>query len=205
MGSSILVSLLLPAIQLFSCQLCREGASSWGLQLTEGAGHLQGVSFVVGSGEKVGIVGRTGSGKSSLIVALFRLAEPHQGAIALDGFNLLDMGLQARPWPAHCPLTPCPGRTLSARSCAGRARAHRGHPAGAHPVQRDHPQQRGPLRPARGPRDMDRARARRPQGADTSTKPRQHAMTCCKVITGTPYEKEAGTLSALQCDRSCQA
>lgn len=68
------------------------------------AERLQGVSFAVGSGEKVGIVGRTGSGKSSLIVALFRLAEPHQGAIVLDGFNLLDMGLQARPWPARCPV-----------------------------------------------------------------------------------------------------
>ena len=71
------------------------------------AGRLQGVSFVVGSGEKVGIVGRTGSGKSSLIVALFRLAEPHQGAITLDGFNLLDMGLQARPRPARCPALVC--------------------------------------------------------------------------------------------------
>ena len=72
------------------------------------AGRLQGVSFVVGSGEKVGIVGRTGSGKSSLIVALFRLAEPHQGAITLDGFNLLDMGLQARPRPACHPVNSSP-------------------------------------------------------------------------------------------------
>ena len=52
-----------------------------------------GVSFVVQPGEKVGIVGRTGSGKSSLIVTLFRMVEPYQGSIVLDGRNLLSLGL----------------------------------------------------------------------------------------------------------------
>lgn len=54
---------------------------------------LKGVSFVVNPGDKVGIVGRTGSGKSSLIVTLFRLVEPYKGTITLDGINILDLGL----------------------------------------------------------------------------------------------------------------
>ena len=52
-----------------------------------------GVSFQVQPGDKIGIVGRTGSGKSSLIVTLFRLVEPFRGSIVLDGHNLLDLGL----------------------------------------------------------------------------------------------------------------
>jgi hypothetical protein len=44
--------------------------------------------------DKIGIVGRTGSGKSSLIVALFRMVEPFKGEITLDGANLLSLGLE---------------------------------------------------------------------------------------------------------------
>ena len=54
---------------------------------------LQGVSFEVAAGEKVGIVGRTGSGKSSLIVTLFRIVETDGGSITLDGLDLQSMGL----------------------------------------------------------------------------------------------------------------
>ena len=71
---------------------------------------MQGVTFEVKSGESVGIVGRTGSGKSSLIVALFRLAEPYQGAIMLDGHNLLELGLQVV-------TVPCSSTCVDPRQC----------------------------------------------------------------------------------------
>lgn len=54
---------------------------------------LDGVSLVVRAGEKVGIVGRTGSGKSTLFLALFRMAELNQGQILLDGLDISTVGL----------------------------------------------------------------------------------------------------------------
>ncbi|CAG9461161.1 unnamed protein product [Pedinophyceae sp. YPF-701] len=54
---------------------------------------LRGVSFTVEAGEKVGICGRTGSGKSSLFVMLFRLVEPASGTVYIDGVDYRAMGL----------------------------------------------------------------------------------------------------------------
>ncbi|KAF8066646.1 multidrug resistance-associated ABC transporter [Lyophyllum atratum] len=54
---------------------------------------LKGVTFDVKPGEKVGIVGRTGAGKSSLLQALFRTVELQDGKIEIDGQNIRNVGL----------------------------------------------------------------------------------------------------------------
>ncbi|KAF7834505.1 ABC transporter C family member 14-like [Senna tora] len=54
---------------------------------------LKGISLSIHGGEKVGIVGRTGSGKSTLIQVLFRLVEPSGGKIAIDGIDICTLGL----------------------------------------------------------------------------------------------------------------
>uniref|UniRef100_A0A3Q3IF34 ABC transporter domain-containing protein n=1 Tax=Monopterus albus TaxID=43700 RepID=A0A3Q3IF34_MONAL len=68
---------------------------------------LDGVSLVVRPGEKVGIVGRTGSGKSTLFLALFRMVELSQGQILLDGLDISTVGLaQLRSRLAIIPQDP---------------------------------------------------------------------------------------------------
>uniref|UniRef100_H2YA74 ABC-type xenobiotic transporter n=1 Tax=Ciona savignyi TaxID=51511 RepID=H2YA74_CIOSA len=49
---------------------------------------LDGVSFQIAGGEKVGIVGRTGGGKSSLFLVLFGLVPTTGGAVIIDGVNI---------------------------------------------------------------------------------------------------------------------
>jgi ABC-type multidrug transport system fused ATPase/permease subunit len=56
---------------------------------------LKGLDMMVPGGKKCGIVGRTASGKSSLMLALFRIVEPELGSrIMIDGVDILSMELQ---------------------------------------------------------------------------------------------------------------
>ncbi|KAL6447242.1 hypothetical protein ACFW04_001485 [Cataglyphis niger] len=54
---------------------------------------LNGLTFSVFGGEKIGIVGRTGAGKSSMTLALFRIIEAAHGKILIDGIDISKMGL----------------------------------------------------------------------------------------------------------------
>mmetsp|Transcript_107829 Transcript_107829/g.220103 ORF Transcript_107829/g.220103 Transcript_107829/m.220103 type:complete len:1402 (+) Transcript_107829:151-4356(+) len=54
---------------------------------------LDGASFSVPSGSRIGVVGRTGSGKSTIVQTLFRLLESERGQINIDGIDIANIGL----------------------------------------------------------------------------------------------------------------
>jgi ATP-binding cassette subfamily C (CFTR/MRP) protein 1 len=54
---------------------------------------LKNISCTFPGRKKVGVVGRTGSGKSTLIQAIFRIVEPREGSITIDGVDISKIGL----------------------------------------------------------------------------------------------------------------
>lgn len=54
---------------------------------------LKDLTFEILPGEKIGIVGRTGAGKSSLALALFRILQHNRGAIFIDNVDIKTIGL----------------------------------------------------------------------------------------------------------------
>ncbi|XP_061235382.1 multidrug resistance-associated protein 1 isoform X4 [Neopsephotus bourkii] len=54
---------------------------------------LKSINVTINGGEKIGIVGRTGAGKSSLTLGLFRINEAAEGEIIIDGVNIAKIGL----------------------------------------------------------------------------------------------------------------
>merc|ERR1712071_162405 len=66
------------------------------LRYRDGPLVLKDLSLTVKGGEKIGVCGRTGSGKSSLMIALFRISEiENDGSISVDGVNIGEIGTAA--------------------------------------------------------------------------------------------------------------
>jgi ATP-binding cassette subfamily C (CFTR/MRP) protein 1 len=54
---------------------------------------LRDLSFEVKSREKIGVVGRTGAGKSTICLSLSRIVEIASGNILIDGINIIELPL----------------------------------------------------------------------------------------------------------------
>ncbi|ODV87244.1 hypothetical protein CANARDRAFT_194758 [[Candida] arabinofermentans NRRL YB-2248] len=55
---------------------------------------IDSISFSVKAGEKIGVVGRTGAGKSTIITSFFRFVDPETGSIKIDGVDITKIGLK---------------------------------------------------------------------------------------------------------------
>ena len=55
---------------------------------------LKNLNFEIKPNEKIGVVGRTGSGKSTLCLSLFRLLEAKSGNIKIDNYDISEIGLE---------------------------------------------------------------------------------------------------------------
>ncbi|KAJ2662234.1 hypothetical protein IWW48_001974 [Coemansia sp. RSA 1200] len=64
------------------------------VEYVPGVPVLHGISLSVEHGEKVGVVGRTGAGKSTISLALLRFLEASKGQIVLDGIDISKIGLE---------------------------------------------------------------------------------------------------------------
>ncbi|GAB2293670.1 ABC transporter C member 13, variant 2 [Dionaea muscipula] len=68
---------------------------------------LNDVTFTISAGTQVGIIGRTGAGKSSILNALFRLSPISGGYVLVDGINIADISVRnLRPRLAVVPQSP---------------------------------------------------------------------------------------------------
>lgn len=55
---------------------------------------MKNLNILINPGEKIGIVGRTGSGKSTITLCLFRLLEAYEGAIYIDDLDISAIPLE---------------------------------------------------------------------------------------------------------------
>ena len=55
---------------------------------------LKDINLEIKPGEKIGVVGRTGSGKSTMLLCLFRILEANKGQILIDGIDISKIGLE---------------------------------------------------------------------------------------------------------------